>query len=314
MIWNELKKPFFVLAPMDDVTDSVFRRIVAETAKPDVFFTEFVSVDGLSSAGRDALWKKLEFVKELETPLIAQLWGLKPENYESIAKELSFMGFAGIDINMGCPVPVVTKNGACSALINNRPLATDIINATISGAGSVPVSVKTRIGFNEIDLSWPEMLLNLDIKALTIHGRTTKEQSKVPNHWDQIGKVREMRDAINPDITLIGNGDVLSRKQGEELAQQYGLDGIMIGRGIFHDPYVFAEQSPWADMPTQERIDLYKKHIQLFIEFWGGKKNPASLKRFCKVYINGFAGASEARVKLMECQSAEELLQVLDTL
>ncbi len=317
MIWNQLKqdhKPFFVLAPMDDVTDSVFRRIVAECAKPDLFFTEFVSVDGLSSAGREALWKKVEFVNELEQPLVAQAGGLRPENYYSISIELSGMGFAGIDINMGCPVPVVTKNGACSALIKNRPLATEIIQATIDGAGEVPVSVKTRIGFDAIDMTWPEMLLSMDIRALTIHGRTTREMSKVPNHWDVIGDIVKMRDAKNLDLPIIGNGDVLSREQGVELAEQWGVDGIMIGRGIFQDPFVFSESSPWGTMTAQAKIALYKQHIEMFLDFWGNKKNPASLKKFAKVYVNGFDGASHARSLLMECNNAEELLDQLERL
>ena len=311
-IWNTLARPFFVLAPMDDVTDSVFRRMVASCAKPDLFFTEFVSVDGLQSPGRKALWKKLEFVDGQETPLIAQVWGLKPENYEKTARELASMGFAGIDINMGCPAPLITKNGACSALINNRPLASDIIKATIQGAGDMPVSVKCRLGFNKIDLTWHEFLLGHEINALIVHGRTTKEMSKVPNHWDEIGKIRHIRDEMASNVTLVGNGDVLSRQRGEELAGEYGLDGIMIGRGIFQDPYVFSSTSAWSDMLSSEKIDLYKKHIKLFLDFWDNAKNPASLKKFAKVYINGFDGASAAREKLMQCNSAEELLQLLD--
>lgn len=299
---------------MDDVTDSVFRRIVARCAKPDLFFTEFVSVDGLQSPGRKALWKKLEFASEQERPLIAQLWGLRPENYAKTAHELAAMGFAGIDINMGCPVPLVIKNGACSALINNRPLASDIINATIQGAGNLPVSVKCRLGFNEIDLTWHEFLLEHGIQALTVHGRTTKEMSKVPNHWDEIEKIRKIRDEQAPNVALIGNGDVLSRAQGEQLAKQYGLDGIMIGRGIFQDPYVFSSSSSWSEMPPKEKIKLYAEHIQLFLDFWGNTKNPASLKKFAKVYVNGFTGASEARNQLMQCDTAEQLLSTLELL
>lgn len=317
MIWDELskKKPYFVLAPMDDVTDSVFRRIVSSCAKPDLFMSEFVSVDGLSSAGREALWKKLEFVDDTETPLIAQLWGLKPENYYNIAKELSTMGFAGIDINMGCPVPVVIKNGACSALINDRSLAKEIIQATIDGAGSageqMPVSVKTRLGFDKIDLSWPEELLEMDIAALSVHGRTTREMSKVPNHWDEIAKIVKIRDRVSPNTHIIGNGDILTRAQGLELAEEHGVDGLMIGRGVFQDPYVFAESSPWQATSPQEKIDLYKKHIKMFTNFWGDKKNPASLKKFAKVYINGFPGASELRSRLMSRRDAEGLLEEL---
>lgn len=310
-IWQELEKPFFVLAPMDDVTDSVFRRIVAECYAPDLFYTEFVSVDGLSSPGREALWKKLEFADELEKPLIAQVWGLKPDNYYKVSKELSEMGFAGIDINMGCPVPVVIKNGACSALATNRELADEIIKATKEGASGLPVSVKCRLGFNEIDLSWHERLLGHDLDALIVHGRTTKELSKVPNHWDSIAEVVKIRDEISRSTVVVGNGDVLSKEQGLRIAGDTGVDGIMIGRGIFQDPYVFSGKTIWHEKDSKEKIDLYRKHIDMFRDFWGDKKNPASLKKFAKVYVNGFEGAAELRAKLMECNDAQGLDRVL---
>ncbi len=299
---------------MDDVTDTVFRRIVADTAKPDLFFSEFVSVDGLMSRGRAAVQNKLQFT-DGEKPLIAQLWGLKPDNYRAVADELATQGYAGIDINMGCPVPVVIKNGACSALINNRELAGQIIAATKEGAdGRVPVSVKCRIGFNEIDLTWIEFLLEQGIATLTVHGRTTKEQSKVPNHWEVFEEIVALRDRIAPDTKIIGNGDVLSKQEGIEIAQRLGLDGIMIGRGIFKDPYAFADQSPWPEMTKDQKIDLYAQHIKLFIETWSGTKNPASLKKFAKVYLNGFIGASDARSAIMETNDATEMLACLKTL
>ena len=309
--WRTLPKPFFILAPMDDVTDTVFRRIIAHCSSPDVFFTEFVSADGLQSVGREGVIHKLQYT-DSETPLIAQIWGLRPENYYKTSKELTEMGFAGIDINMGCPVPKVTKMGACSALINNRELATEIIQATQEGASNkIPVSVKARIGFNEIDLSWIEFLLSHALDLLTIHGRTSKEQSKVPNHWEVFSRILSARDAISPQTPIVGNGDVKDRSEGLEIAQKHTLDGIMIGRGIFHDPYAFAQSSPWPDKTETEKIALYRKQIELFMETWGERKNPAALKKFAKIYINGFDGASALRTRLMECSSATELLRSL---
>ncbi len=309
--WQGLKKPFFILAPMDDVTDTVFRQVIATVAKPDLFFTEFASADGLQSLGREAVLRKLKFT-EVEKPLIAQLWGMKPQNYVKTAAELVEMGFSGVDLNMGCPVKNVVKLGACSALINNQELAKNLIKATQKGVdGKIPVSVKTRVGFSEVDLKWIEFLLQQNLAALTIHGRTAKQQSKVPNDWELIGKVRQLRDQIAPETLIIGNGDVLSRKQGEELAQEYGLDGIMIGRGIFQDPYVFSRDSPWGRMRTEEKLNLYKKHIKMFAKEWGGKKNPAGLKKFAKVYISGFDGASELRSKIMVCDDARSMTEVL---
>ncbi|HEV7454698.1 MAG TPA: tRNA-dihydrouridine synthase, partial [Candidatus Saccharimonadales bacterium] len=267
-ILTDLPKPFFVLAPMDDVTDTVFRRIVGECAAPDLYFTEFVNVDGLQSPGRDRLLKRIQFT-DSERPLIAQIWGKHPENYLQTAKELVEMGFAGIDINMGCPIKNVVGNGCCSDLINNRELARDIIKATQEGAaGRIPVSVKTRLGFNEIDYTWHEFLLQQNLSMLTIHGRTRKQMSAVPADWDAIQKVRELRDHLAPGTLLVGNGDVIDHAHGRELAEKHGLDGVMIGRGIFHDPFAFAEASPWPAHTKAQRLALYDRHVALFAKTW----------------------------------------------
>ncbi len=311
---DDLPRPFFVLAPMDDVTDTVFRQIVADCATPDLYFTEFVNVDGLQSPGRPNLLRKLQFTDK-EQPLIAQIWGKIPENFYKTAQELMGMGFAGIDLNMGCPQKTEVKNGACAALINNKELASEIINATIKGAGGkVPVSVKTRIGFNDVDLSWPEFLLSKKLNMLTIHGRTAAQMSKVPADWDMIGRVRQMRDELSPSTLIVGNGDVQSREQGEKLAKKYNLDGIMIGRGIFNDPFAFMAQSPWQNYTPHQKIALYKKHVQLFIDTWGrGEQHIAPLNKFCKVYVNGFDGAKDLRDKLMHAKDSADLLHLLES-
>ena len=323
-ISESLPKPIFAMAPLDDVTDTVFRKVITGCAPPDLFFTEFVNVDGLMSPGRPKLLKKLRFT-ELERPLIAQLWGLKPENFQaiaaqiadgSLAKELGLpegINFSGIDLNMGCPEKTVVKNGACAGLINNRELAVEIIKATQAGvAGRLLVSVKTRIGFSTIDLSWPELLLQQDLAMLTIHGRTRKEMSKVPAHWDVINQIREMRDKLSPNTLIVGNGDVESREQGLELARKYQLDGIMIGRGVFQDPFVFAEDSPWEAYSRDQRVDLYRRHVQLFADTWKNNERPIpTLNKFCKIYINKFDGAKELREQLMACKTTDELLQIL---
>jgi tRNA-dihydrouridine synthase len=327
-LFDKLPKPFFVLAPMDDVTDTVFRQVVQSTHAPDLFYTEFVNVDGLQSPGRPNLLKKTRFV-EAEKSLILQLWGLKPENFRktaqqvadgSLAKELGLpdgCNFIGIDLNMGCPAKGEVKNGACSALMMNRPLAEEIIKATQEGARSggqdISVSVKTRLGFHTIDHTWAEFLLSQKLNMLTIHGRTKKEMSKVPAHWDEIGKVRELRDALAPDTLIVGNGDVVDHAEGVALAKKYGLDGIMIGRGVFHDPFVFAEQSNWEQVSRADRIELYRQHVSLFAQTWLHNERPIhTLNKFCKIYINGFDGAKELREHLMAADSTAELLTILD--
>jgi len=326
MRYTDLPKPFFVLAPMDDVTETVFRQIIQSTAAPDLFFTEFVNVDGLMSPGRSKLLKKLRFVSG-ETRLVAQLWGLKPENFKAVAEQIADgtlarelglpegCNFVGVDLNMGCPAKGEVQNGTCSALIKreNRQLASDIIDATAAGlAGRMPLSVKTRLGFNEIDMSWFEFLLSKNLDMLTVHGRTRKEMSKVPAHWELIGDVVRLRDTQAPHTLIVGNGDVMSRAAGEQLASQYHLDGIMIGRGVFQDPYVFASQSPWETVVRADRIALYKKQVELFAATWRqGERNIKTLNKFCKVYISDFDGAKELREQLMAASDAAELLQIL---
>jgi tRNA-dihydrouridine synthase len=309
---EDLPRPFFVLAPMDDVTDTVFRQIIADCAAPDLFFTEFVNVDGLQSPGRERLLPKLRFTDK-ERPIIAQIWGKNPENYYKTTKELIAMGYDGVDINMGCPVKTVVRAGCCSALINNRELAGEIIGATREAAGDhFPISVKTRLGYSQVDLSWPEFLLQQKLSMLTIHGRTVAQMSKVPADWALIGQVREMRDRLSPTTLIVGNGDVLSRQQGEALAKQYGLDGIMIGRGIFDNPFVFKGADAWQAYSREDRIALYRKHVELFAATWQNHERKIhTLNKFCKVYINGFDGAKELRERLMAANSARELLELL---
>ena len=311
-VLEKLPRPFFVLAPMDDVTDTVFRQIIAGCAPPDLYFTEFVNVDGLQSPGRSKLIRKLRFTAK-EKPVIAQVWGLQPENFRKTAVELVEMGFAGIDINMGCPEKTVVKNGACAGLMHNRELAVEIIKAVQAGAaGKVPVSVKTRLGFNEVDPSWPALLLQQKLNMLTIHGRTRKEMSKVPARWDEIAKIRELRDRLAPGTFIVGNGDVESRQEGMELARKYKLDGVMIGRGSLHDPFVFAADSPWENYTPKQRLELYTKHVKLFAETWLNGEYPVhTLNKFCKLYINGFDGAKELRERFMGARSADELLGFL---
>ncbi|HKR82404.1 MAG TPA: tRNA-dihydrouridine synthase [Candidatus Saccharimonadales bacterium] len=324
-VLTKLPRPFFVLAPMDDVTDTVFRQMTAECAAPDLFFTEFVNVDGLQSPGRAKLLNKLRFAAN-ETRLVAQLWGLQPKNFKAVADQIASgalarelglpegVNFVGVDLNMGCPAKSEVQNGACSALIKNRPLAKEIIDATKDGlAGRLPLSVKTRVGFNEVDMTWISFLLQQKLQMLTVHGRTRKEMSKVPAHWNLIGEARALRDRVGAKTLIVGNGDVLTREQGERLARQYKLDGIMIGRGVFQDPFVFAKESPWPDYVKEQRVELYRKHVTRFTETWTkGERRINTLNKFCKVYISDFDGAKELREQLMQAESAEALLQLLE--
>ncbi len=308
-----MSKPFFALAPMDDVTDTVFRQIVAGCTPPNLFFTEFVNVDGLQSAGRPHLLHKLKYAST-EQPIFAQIWGKIPDNYQKTAKELVKMGFKGVDINMGCPDQSVVKNGCCSALINNRPLAAEIVAATKEGvSGKIPVSVKLRTGFNGVDLSWPQFILEQGVDLLTVHGRTTKQMSKLPASWQDIAKVRAIRDKIAPQTLIMGNGDVLSHQQGKNLAKEYKLDGIMVGRGIFANPYIFAKTDKWRVLDSSQKIAIFNKHIELFKATWQNddKQNFHGLKKFARIYLSDFDGASKLRTEFVRKQTLPEMLEVL---
>ncbi len=309
-IWKQLKKPFFVLAPLDDVTDTSFRRHLAKYAAPDLFYTEFTNVEGLFSAGREHVLRRFRFT-DSEKPLIAQIWGLKPELYEKAAKLIVEMGFDGVDINMGCPESGVVKKGCCSALINNPELAAEIIQATKRGAGGkIPVSVKCRIGFSKIATEeWCGFLLSQDIDALIVHGRTTKEMSKVPAHWEEIGKVVKLRNEMGKETLIIGNGDVESREQGIELAEKFGVDGIMIGRGVFHNFWVFNKEQ--KEYTPEVRMQVLLDHARTFDEDWGETKNFAILRKFFKIYASEFEGASDLRVKLMETKNLGDVENVV---
>jgi tRNA-dihydrouridine synthase len=226
------------------------------------------------------------------------------------------MGFEGVDLNFGCPVDVVVKNGCGSGMINKPELAVEIVQAVKRGvAGRVPVSVKTRLGYNQNDFTWHELLLNQGIDMLTVHGRTRREMSKVPARWDDIAKVVEIRNKIAPNTLIVGNGDVRDHAHGLKLAKSSGVDGVMIGRGIFHNPYAFSTEAEalWASKTIDDKKSLYKRHIELFTEIWGddAQRRLVTLNKFCKVYINGFDGAKEMRESLMACKTAEELLDQL---
>ena len=326
--WTELPKPFTALAPLDGVTDVVFRQIVTETGKPDVLFTEFTMTDGLVSKGHEKVAERLLLTDE-QKPVVAQIWGTKPEHFFQVAKELQTRGFAGIDINMGCPVREVTNRGACSGLIRTPNLAAEIIQATKEGAGELPVSVKTRIGFEKETIDeWISFLLKQEIAILTVHLRTVKELSQVPAHWELMEQIMKLRDKIASQTLIVGNGDIMSRDEINEKFKEYGCDGFMIGRGIFSNPWLFNKKIDLQKITIEQRISLFLHHIELFEKQWSldgkedltvneikvgwhGTKHFALLKKFAKTYIQNFPEAANFREKLMETKTLEELKQTL---
>ncbi|MFH4877283.1 tRNA dihydrouridine synthase [Staphylococcus cohnii] len=309
--WRELPRPFFVLAPMEDVTDVVFRHVVSEAGRPDVFFTEFTNTESFCHPeGVHSVRGRLTFTED-EQPIVAHIWGDKPEHFREMSIGMAEMGFKGIDLNMGCPVANVATKGKGSGLILRPETAAEIIQA--SKAGGLPVSVKTRLGYYEID-EWREWLKHVfkqDIANLSIHLRTRREMSKVDAHWELIGEIKQLRDEIAPDTLLTINGDIPDRKTGLELAEKYGIDGIMIGRGIFHNPYAF-EKEP-REHTSAELLDLLRLHLDLFDKYSQEETRLFKpLRRFFKIYVRGIRGASELRHQLMSTNTTDEARELLD--
>lgn len=309
-VWASLNRPIFALAPMEDVTDTVFRQIIDKYAPAELYFTEFTSVDALlSEKGKESAMQRLRFDRS-ERPIIAQIWGTNPKYFAKSAELIEKLGFDGIDINMGCPVRDIVKTGACSALINNHKLAASLISATRQST-NLPISVKTRLGTDQIQTEeWVGFLLKQGLDAIALHGRTAKEMSKSEVHWDEIAKAVRLRDQIAPQTLILGNGDVLSHAEGLEKVDKYRLDGVMIGRGVFQNLFVFSGKS-FTELSQAEKFKIMQEHIELFDKTWGTKKNYNILKKFFKIYISGVDGASDMRIKFMETKNAAQALVII---
>ena len=349
--WGKLPKPFFALAPMADVTDPAFRQLIAKHSRhgqpgggPDVFWTEFVSANGLNSPGREALVRDLAYT-EGERPIVAQLFTSTPENMRKAAQLCRELGFDGIDINMGCPDKTIEKQGAGACMIKTPDVAVEIIRAAKEGAGDLPVSVKTRVGYNKVEIEeWIPKLLAENIAALTVHARTRKELSAVPADWSRIKRVVDIRNSMGVQTVIIGNGDVADIEDGLVKAKQTGVDGIMIGRAIFGNPWLFdtkrkvLQKGSWktswftkllpsalarkfrggdkrytvSDVNISERLSVLVEHATLFEKLLGDIKSFAIMKKHFKAYVTGFVGAKELRVTLMEKgNSAQEVSEII---
>ena len=309
--WSKFPTPFFALAPMSDVTDIAFRQIIAKYGKPDVFWTEFVSCDGLCSLGREILLRDLEYSEE-ERPIVAQIFSSNPDTVYKTAQTIRELGFDGVDINMGCPDRSIEKQGAGASLMKDTKLAVEIIKAAQEGAGELPVSVKTRVGYSKDEINeWIPTLLGTGLDALTVHARTRKELSSVPANWEYVARVVKL--ARETDTLIIGNGDVKSLEDGYQKAKETGADGVMVGRGIFGNPWFFNPNISLDDISLDTRLRTLIEHTKLFEEKLGDIKNFAVMKKHFAAYVVGFDGAKELRMKLMETRSAKEVEKVIDT-
>jgi len=317
--WKKLTRPFFVLAPLANVTDAAFRRVIAEKGKPDVLWTEFVSADGLDSRGRERLLVDLMY-SEIERPIVAQLFSSKPEKMFKAAGFVRELGFDGIDINMGCPDRAVMKQGAGAALLKNYNLAAELIHAAREGGGGLPVSVKIRLGDtkNQIEDLVPA-LLQARPAVITVHGRTRKEMSKVPARWNDIARAVVIRDEWSQRngieeserTLIIGNGDVLSMRDAREKAALYGVDGAMLGRAIFGNPWLFREDISRDELSQSERLKTLLYHAELFNTLLGSSKPFPLMRKHFGSYVAGFTNAKDLRDQLMRTESIEDVRSVV---
>lgn len=313
MIWQELPKPFLILAPMEGVTDIMFRQVVAKAGRPDLFFTEFTNVSSYASEkGRANALERLEVVSS-DKPIIAQIWGKNPEHFAMCAAALEELGFSGVDLNFGCPDKNVNKTGGGAAMIKTPELAVECLR-NAKKSTNLPVSVKTRLGWSKVEeyRDWLPTLLNEHPVALTVHLRTKKEMSKVAAHYELIPEIIKLRNEISPETKLIINGDIKNRAEALNLYEKYPeIDGFMIGRGVFSNPYCFTDHIG----TKEELMELLNYHLSLYEKY--SAKHYVSyepLKHFYKIYINNFPGASELRAKLMETHSVEEARKILSTM
>src|SRR3989338_7037957 len=311
--WRKLKKPIFSLAPMANVTDVAFRRIIAKYGKPDIFWTEFVSCDGLQSPGRNNLMIDLKYDSS-EHPIVAQIFGSKPDNYYKTALLCQELGFDGIDINMGCPDRNVEKQGAGACHIKNPKLAAELIKAAKDGAESfgrqIPVSVKTRVGYDKDELnSWLPSLLKAEPSVIIIHARTRKQLSKTPADWSFIKRAVEIRNEMKSKVLICGNGDVIDIKDAKQKAKETSADGVMLGRAIFGNPWLFNKNKEEASI--EEKLKVMIEHTRLF-EKITPHKNFSIMKKHYKAYVSGWDGAKDFRAKLMKAENTIDVENIVD--
>lgn len=307
-IWQKLPKPFIILAPMEGVTDIVFRQVIAYAGKPDLFFTEFTNVSSYASdKGRHNALERLK-ISATDNPIIAQIWGKDPNHFAKTASALENLGFSGIDLNFGCPDKHVNKAGGGAAMIKTPELAIECFK-NAQNSTNLPVSIKTRLGWSSVEeyQTWLPTLLALSPAALTIHLRTKKEMSKVPAHYELIPKIIEIRNQISPKTKLVINGDIKNKAHALDIHSKYPeINGFMIGRGVFANPYCFTDQVP----TKEDLVKLLKLHLNLY-ENYARNQSYEPLKHFFKIYINNFPGSKEFRSKLMETHSVTEARQII---
>ena len=342
--WHELKRPIIGLSPMDGVTDHPYRHIQKKYGRPDVIYTELATVEGFCRGVEKVLDDFL--YDEAQRPIIAQIYGTTPQFFRESAVALCQMGFDGIDINMGCPAKSVAHSGAGAALILTPKLAQQILKATKAGVKDwqngktvrdcahitkelakkieqrykklpkqyqqhdrpVPVTVKTRVGFDvTVIQDWIKTLLEVEPVAIAIHGRTLQQGYGGMADWEEIGKA--VHTAKGSNTMIFGNGDVHNRRMALDKVKQYGVDGVLIGRGTFGNPWAFLDQE--VDIQTSAAVAV--EHSQFFEDTFGKRENYRFLpmRKHLGWYIRGIPNATVIRVELVRSESAAQVAEIL---
>ena len=327
-------KPLIGLAPMDGVTDFAFRHIVTKYAKPDLLFTEFTSVEGIC-AGATKMLRAFIFEEE-ERPIIAQLFGITPNAFYKSTILAATLGFDGVDINMGCPAKGIATKGSGAGLITTPQLAREIIkackraatdwangtsiedvdlpetiiqyakdNRVITKRRVLPISVKTRIGYNKniID-EWISNIIEEHPTTITVHGRTLKQMYTGKADWEAIAKAGEL--CKQAGIKVLGNGDIQNIKEAYEKITQYNLNGVLIGRATLGNPWIFNGTEP----TIKQRLETTLEHAQYYQKIVG-TEHFTPVRKHLAWYCRGFNNASDIRLKLIQANSAEEVQEII---
>lgn len=311
--WKEFteKGPIVALAPMDGYTDSAYRQVTKIVEPRTIVFCEFVSADGLSRAPKK-MARLVQFNPKIERPYVVQMFGKNPEAFVEAAKFLEDFGVDAIDINYGCPAKKVVGSGHGSDLIRNQCLAAEIVHAT-QKAVSIPVSIKTRLGWTDDSTLIPFVgnLISAGAKMITIHGRTVKQAYMGEAAWQPIYDLKK----AYPDTPILGNGDITSGEVAKEKIKN--LDGVMIGRGSFGNPWIFKEvacalnNEKYVPPTAKEKGGIIRKHAEILIETKGQERAMLEFRKHLLTFTKGFPGARELRGKMTSIESLDDVNTVI---
>tara|TARA_R100001143_G_scaffold52492_1_gene47757 strand:+ start:36207 stop:37196 length:990 start_codon:yes stop_codon:yes gene_type:complete len=316
MIQNlQLGRKPLLLAPMEDVTDSPFRQICRKKGA-DIVFTEFISSEAIIRDSDIAL-HKMHF-NDSERPFGIQIFGGREEAMEGATKVAVTNQPDLVDINFGCPVYKIVKKGAGSACLKDLGMMERMAGTVVDAAGELPVTVKTRLGWDDHTIRIQEvalMLQNLGVKALTVHARTRAQKYKGDARWEWLKK---LKNTPGLEIPIIGNGDVTSPILAKKMFDETGVDGVMIGRGAIGNPWIFEQTRHFIefgemlpDPSIKQRLELCADQLQLSVEHHGAKYGVIIMKKHYGQYLKGIRNGKKLRAAIMDEKEMDPILELL---